>query len=200
MASFSMNPFDVAPDAPRHAPWAWLTLGVGLVIALVCSFQLARTVQSWHQTERDLARARAAWELAAQRQSRAPTVETAQSTEAKLALRRVLRLSWSSLFATLESAGQRVQGRAAVTSLSPVKLRDGAIEVSITGLAVSPDIMLQYLRALEGQPQVHDIQLASQQPATPGAAEVIRFQAILLWQPAPGTTPAPSPEDRRRGR
>lgn len=200
MAIFVTDPFDVAPSAPRYTPLAWLAFALGLLVALLCAIQLVRSVQDWYRIQNDVAHARVAWEQAAQRHSRSLTTESPQETEAKLTLQRLLRLSWTGLFATLEAAGQRVEGRAAVTALSPVKLREGTIEVSITGLAVSPDHMLQYLRALEGQPQVHDIQLASQQPAAQGGIEVVRFQAILLWQPTAATPPAAVSDDRRQGR
>lgn len=200
MAAFLNDPFDVAPDAPRYTPLAWLILGLGVLAVLVCTFQLASTVLNWQRTESDLTSVRAAREHAARRQSSSPAAESPQELETKLALQRVLRLSWTSLFATLEAAGQRVQGRATVTELLPVKLRDDAIEVHLTGLAVSPDIMLEYLRALQGQQRVHDVQLTHQQPTTRGAAEVVRFQATLQWLPESGTDSVMARPDPQLGR
>ena len=200
MALVAKDPFDVAPGAARYTRFAWLTCGLGTISALFCAVHLGQNVQAWYRMQDELAQARNTWQAAADLRKSRVASEPAQTTQARLALQRALRLSWDSLFAVFEEAGQQVDGRASITTLSPVKVREqGSVEVSVTALAVSPDVMVQYLRALEGRPQVQEVQLVNQQPMTHAGAQVVRFQAMLLWAPTSATAIVLSTAGSRRG-
>lgn len=183
------HPFDIAPHARRFTPAAWCLLTIGLAFAIVCASEFARSWKQGMQDQQELAALRG--ELAARTRAAAAlegeqTKEPAERVQARLVLQRALNLSWSGLFQVLEDATQAVDGRVAVSALAPVRLRPEGAEVRITALAATPDAMIEYLRAMQKDARIQQLQLTAQQPATVGGANVIRFQASVLLRGAPG--------------
>lgn len=184
---FVQHPFDIAPHARRFTPAAWCLLAIGLAFAAFCTWQFAESWQRGKQDEQALAALRD--ELAA-RNRMAMTLaneasrEPAERVQARLGLQRALNLSWSGLFQVLEDATEAVDSRVALAALAPVQLRPDGAEVRITALAATPEAMFEYLRSMQKDPRIQQLQLTAQQPATVGGAAVIRFQAAVLLQGA----------------
>jgi hypothetical protein len=101
-------------------------------------------------------------------------------------LQRNLRMSWSGLFDALEGAARNVQGRATVTALAPARADADLAQVNITGVALTNDVLLEYVEALQDQPHVKDVTLTSHEPAQNSGTAVVRFHLLLVWQPAAG--------------
>jgi hypothetical protein len=186
---FLRDPFDIAPHASRHTRASWMTLVLGLVSALVCASLLGRSLQSLQRAEqasrkdRELAQAQAEAEAVARHRRADPTA--LERGRAQRRLQQVLRMSWSGLFDALESAGQHVDGGVSIISLAPVAAQGHVAEVTLTALAVSEQVMLQYIRTLQKDPHVREVRLSTQQPAVNGAVPVIRFQFSMWWQALP---------------
>ena len=184
---FVRDPFDLAPRASRHTRASWLTLVLGLLFVLLCTYFLVRGIQavkqadSGNQVRRQLLRVQAENEAATRRKNSDPTALERIRAEQKL--HHTLRMSWAGLFDALESAGKDVDGRTTVLSLAPLKTQADAAEVGITALAVSNQVMVDYIRALEKDPHVREVQLSMQQPALNAGVEVVRFQLSVLWDP-----------------
>jgi len=182
---FVQDPFDIAPQARRHTPAALGLLLAGVAFALFAAFQLARAWSSISHADEELADARQALRSQSLKDSAAVAEaarEPADGLRARLELQRILNLSWSGLFGILESATKAVDGRVTISSLAPVKLRPEGAEISVTALAATSDAMLQYLKALQADRRVQQVQLVSQQPATLGTAPVLRFQVSVLLE------------------
>lgn len=193
---FVRDPFDVAPGATRHTRVAWLTLAVGLVFMLACGALLERNLNAVRhaedagRTQRDLARASAEKEIAARQRSSDPAA--VERMRAQQRLQNILRMSWSGLFDALESAGRQVDGGAVILALAPARTQADAAEVGLTGLAVSHQVVVDYIRALETSPGVRQVQLATQQPALSSGVQVVRFQLSFLWDPRVRPQPQPA--------
>ncbi|MDB5870674.1 MAG: hypothetical protein JWQ07_116 [Ramlibacter sp.] len=191
---FVTDPFDIAPAASRHTGAAWAALAAGVMFALLCAWVLANGLHGFTRARdstsdaRRLVRESTEKEASLRLRQNDPAV--LRQLRAQRELQQALRLSWSGLFDALESAGEEVGSRATVVSLTPSRMQADAAEVGITGLAVSDQAMLDFLRALQSQPRVREARLASQQMATQGGVEVIRFQIVLVWSPS-GTQHAP---------
>ena len=190
---FVRDPFDIAPNASRHTRAGWLALAMGLLFALFCGSMLERSLRAAKQAEestrkqREALQAQAESTAAARRNQADPAA--VERARAQQKLQHILRMSWSGLFDALESAGGQVDGGAAVVSLAPAKTQADAAEVAITAVAVSHQLMLDYVRALQQHPHVSQVQLVTQQPAMNAGAPVVRFQLSILWDPR-GQTPA----------
>lgn len=183
---FVRDPFDIAPRASRHTRAGWFTLALGLLFMLLCMYLLGRGVQAWNQAEatsraqRQLLRA-AEKEAASRRVNSDPAALERIRAEQKL--QQMLRMSWAGLFDALEASGKEVGGRATVLSLAPLKTQADTAEVGITALAVSNQVMVDYIRALEKNPHIREVQLSTHQPSLSGGVEVVRFQLSVLWDP-----------------
>lgn len=190
---FLHDPFDIAPRARRHPPAAWCLFAVGVACALVSATLLARGLVAASTAQDEIAAARAALKSQVRTEARvAAQREPADLVRARLELQQVLNLSWSGLFDLLEGATKAVDARVTIAALAPVRLRPQGVEIGITGLAASPDAMLQYLQTLQADRRISQVQLASQQPATVSGASVIRFQAsLLLDRSASDASPPP---------
>lgn len=192
---YIQDPFDIAPHATRHTPVAWGVLLAGAAVAAFAALHFARAWESTAGADEELGAARQALRAQALKasalaseQARAPT----DAVRARLELQRILNLSWSGLFDVLEAATKAVDRRVTISSLAPVKLRPAGAEVGVTALAATPDAMLQYLKALQEDRRVQQVQLVSQQLTTFGSAQVLRFQvAILLDRAGAGEAPRP---------
>jgi hypothetical protein len=184
---FVRDPFDIAPNASRHTRASWLMLLLGVVFALLCAFLLDRSLQAVKQAEettrkqRDGMQAQARSEAAARVRRADPAA--LEGARAQQKLQHILRMSWSGLFDALEAAGRQVDGGTTIVSLAPVKTQADAAEVGITGMAVSNQVMLDYIRALGKNPHVLEVNLVTQQPALNAGAPVVRFQLSILWDP-----------------
>jgi len=184
---FIRDPFDVAPHASRNARASWIALVLGVVFVLVSGLLLARSVNVLRQTEdatrvqREFQQAQAEREAAARLKQNGPAA--LEKLRAQQKVQAMLRLSWFGLFDALESAGGQVKGRTTILSLAPVKTQADTAEVSLTGLAVSSQVMIEYIRALETHPQVREVQLLMQQPAPSSDAQLVKFQLSVFWQP-----------------
>lgn len=184
---FTRDPFDVAPGASRHTRISWLLLIAGLLFAAGCAAVLHSRWQAHQEAQaqwRSVREQRAAQARALATQRTQPADAATQSRlRAQQELAYMLRLSWNSLFDALESAGQQVEGRATVLSLAPARAQADTVDIGITGLAVSEQALLEYLRALQAHPYVRQALLVSQQPAVHAGAPVARFQLTLQWDP-----------------
>ncbi len=184
---FIQDPFDIAPNARRHTRASWLTLAFGLVFAAMTANLLHRswqTVRSAEETARkglELVQAHARSAAAARLKQVDPLA--LEKLRAQQKLQDMLRTSWSGLFDALESAGKLVDGRVTVVALAPVRSQSDAAEVSVTALAVSNEVMLDYIRALDSDTHVREVQLSTQQPTTSAGVAVIGFQLSILWEP-----------------
>jgi hypothetical protein len=184
---FVRDPFDIAPRASRHTRAGWFTLALGLLFMLLCLYLLGRGVQAWNQaeatsrTQRQLLRVQAEKEAASRRMNSDPAALERIRAEQKL--QQMLRMSWAGLFDALEASGKEVGGRATVLSLAPLKTQADAAEVGITALAVSNQVMVDYIRALEKDPHIREVQLSMHQPSLSAGVEVVRFQLSVLWDP-----------------
>jgi len=154
---------------------------------LLCLYLLGRGVQAWNQaeatsrTQRQLLRVQAEKEAASRRMNSDPAALERIRAEQKL--QQMLRMSWAGLFDALEASGKEVGGRATVLSLAPLKTQADAAEVGITALAVSNQVMVDYIRALEKDPHIREVQLSMHQPSLSAGVEVVRFQLSVLWDP-----------------
>lgn len=184
---FTQDPFDIAPAAPRYTRASWLVLAIGMVFAGLCTWPLVLGVQASEHARESTREAR---QLHLARAEKAAAFRLTQGDRAVLdkvkaqqTLQRVLRMSWSALFDAIESAGQAVDGGAVILSLVPVKAHDVAAQVDITAMAVSTRTMVDYIRALERDSRVSEVQLSTQQPALSAGTEVVRFQLSMMWNP-----------------
>jgi hypothetical protein len=190
---FVRDPFDIAPNASRHTRASWLTLALGLVFMLLSGVVLDRSVLAMKQAEesttkqREMLQTQADGKAAARRNQTDPAALARAQAQQKL--QHILRMSWSGLFDALESAGRKVDGGTVVLSLAPTRTQADAAEVGVTALAVSSQVMVDYIRALESNAHVREVQLTMQQPAVSGTAQVVRFQLAILWDPR-GNPPA----------
>jgi hypothetical protein len=205
---FVRDPFDIAPDAPRQTRASWLTLAGGLLFAVLCAWPLARSMQAMDQAESAIEGARAASNAQADDQRAARLRQNdprlLEQVKAQQKLQQILRMSWSGLFDALESAAQSVHRGAVILSLVPVRTQADAAQVGLTGLAVSPQIMIDYIGALQKNPNVRQVELTMQQPAVKAGVKVVRFQVSVLWDPRPKLaalpTPAPVQEIAQEGK
>jgi hypothetical protein len=194
---FVRDPFDIAPGASRQGPASWVALAVGVMFAMVSAFLLAMSVRvlnvasEANKTSAEQSRAAAAAEAAARLKRSDPAALERMRAQQKL--QQMLRTSWSGLLDALEFASQQTDGHATVLSLVPVKTQAGAAQVGITALALSNQVMLDYVRALQKDPHVREVRLLMQQPALSGTTPVVRFQLALLWQPRPGSSASALP-------
>jgi hypothetical protein len=183
LTMFVLDPFDIAPQARRYTPAAWILLAVSVIFAMATATALVRTWKQAAVAADAASNARQA--LRAQTLSEAALADEAarkpsEGVRARLELQRVLNVSWSGLFEMLEGATKAVEGRVTITALAPVRLRPEGAEVGITALAATTDAMLQYLQTLQADMRVRQVQLVAQQTTSLGGAPVIRFQATLL--------------------
>lgn len=184
---FVRDPFDIAPNASRYTRASWLTLVLGLAFMLFCGVLLERGFQAMKQAEEatrkqhELVHAQAESKAAARRTQADPAA--LERARAQQKLQHILRMSWSGLFDALESAGRKVDGGAVILALAPARTQADAAEVGLTALAISTHVMLEYIRALEGNPHVREVQLVMQQPARNAGTQVVRFQLSVLWDP-----------------
>jgi Tfp pilus assembly protein PilN len=180
---FIRDPFDFAPGSSRHTRVSWLTLAVGLAFACFCAMMLAQNFQALKQAEGDarkqqaLLNAKAVSDAASKRDPAG-----AQRMKAQRHLQDMLRMSWSGLFDALESSAQKVDGGVAVLALTPTRIQSDAAEVGLTALALSDQVMLDYLRALQASPQLREVKLSAQQPVVNGGVPVVRFQLAITWK------------------
>lgn len=190
---FTSDPLDLAPAAQRPTRAAWLLLGVGLVFALACAMVLQRSAAAVHRALDVAAAQEAARAAQARREAaaRARTEDPAalEKLRARQQLQRALRMSWSGFFGALEAAAAKVDGRVSIVSLAPTQ---AGVEprVHVTGLALNTESLLDYVEALEYQPQVKDVMLTAQEPIQSGGKSVLRFHLSLVWQPGDGLTRA----------
>jgi hypothetical protein len=195
---FVRDPFDIAPKAPRQTQASWVTLAAGLLFVALCAWPLVRSMQAMKQAEAASQGARAALNARAdsQRTARQRQNDPAflEQVKAQQKLQQILRMSWSGLFDALESAAQEVRGGAVILSLVPVKTQADAAQVGITALAVSPQIMIDYIGALQKNPHVRQVELTMQQPTVKAGAHVVRFQASVLWDPRSKVAALPAPD------
>jgi Tfp pilus assembly protein PilN len=182
---FVRDPFDVAPGASRHTRASWITLVAGLLFAGGCGMLLQRSHDALRQAEARAQAQQREQQARAAAQQRVQQVDpaTLDRMRAQQDLQRILRMSWTGLFEALEAAGQQVEGRASVLSLTPARTQADAAEVGITGLAVSNAVLVDYIRALQANPSIRQAQLTMQQPATSAGVPVVRFQLAVLWDP-----------------
>jgi Tfp pilus assembly protein PilN len=186
---FLRDPFDIAPGASRHSRASWFVLALGVLFALAGaallekSVEAARVAAQANREAQEIARARAANDAAKRLKQSDPAAIERMRAQRKL--QQMLRVSWSGLFDALEFAGQQVEGHATVLSLAPVKAQSDRAELSVTALAVSSQVMLDYMRALQKDSHVREVRLSSQQPAQNAGTPVLRFQLLLLWEPQP---------------
>lgn len=169
------DPFNIAPHAPRLTRAGWLCLVLGSTFLLLCSGLLVR---GWRDMPRlhdaDPARANALPK---------PDAAALEKAQAQQKLQDRLRMSWTGLFDACESAAGKVDGGASIVSLNPGKIQGDAVEVGVTVVALSGQVMLDYIRALQTHPQVREVRLATQQPGTQVVAPALRFQLTVLWAP-----------------
>lgn len=184
---FAPDPFDIAPHAPHHTRASWYALLAGLLFATLCAWPLARGMQAMNQAEAASRGARAALHALADEQRGASLRQNdprfLDQVRAQQKLQQILRMSWSGLFDALESAVQSVRGGAVIVSLVPVKTQADAAQVGITALAISPQVMIDYIGALQRNPHVRQVELTMQQPAVKAGAQGLRFQVSVLWDP-----------------
>jgi hypothetical protein len=184
---FVRDPFDIAPDASRHSHASWFALALGVLFAIVGAALLARSMDTVkaardaNRRQQEVGRERAASQAAARLKQSDPAAVERMRAQHKL--QQTLRMSWSGLLEALEFAGQQVEGHATVLSLAPIKTQADAAEVGITALALTNQMMLDYMRALQKDPHVREVRLSSQQPAQNGMTPVVRFQLLLVWDP-----------------
>lgn len=184
---FSLDPFDIAPRARRHAPASWIVLAAGTVVAMLGVLALFSGFEALSAAE-DLAA-----ESKARRQASRRAEAVLEGSRAKLSPQAVkilqelnphARVSWHGLLDLLESAGKEVEGGAVVVTLAPATQEAGRSQITMTGLAVSTPMMINYIRALERQPRIAEVRLATQQPAREAGAEVVRFQFSMILDTA----------------
>lgn len=186
---FARDPFDIAPAAQRPTRAAWLLLALSTLFAAFAATMLERSLAAVGRAE-EAARAREqAQRVQAQREAaaraRANDPATLEQLRAQQQLQRTLRMSWSGLFDALEHAAHKVEGRVTVTSVAPVRTQTNGAEVSIAGLALTNDVLLLYVEALQDEKHVTQATLTSQQLAQTGGMPVSRFHLSLEWEPTP---------------
>lgn len=191
---FLPDPFDIAPGAPRHAPAAWLVLTFGLAFAAACAVPFVAKLQAISQAEQSRTDARSLQKIRADAEAAARHAQADPAALARIksqqALQNQLRMSWTSLFDALELATGEAKGGATVLSLAPIGTRADSAEIAITAMATSVPVMLAYVRSLQANEHIRQVQLTSQQPATNGGAATVRFQLTLQWIPVAASTVA----------
>jgi hypothetical protein len=185
---FARDPFDLAPTAQRPTRAAWTLFIVGLLFALVCGAVLQRSVRAVQHAreaataQQEVMLAQKRRDAAAREQAKDPVA--VERVRAQQQLQRNLRMSWSGLFDALEGAARKVNGRVSVTALAPAKADADLAQVNITGVALTNDVLLDYVEALQDQSHVKQAALTGQEPAQGvGGAPVVRFHLSLVWQP-----------------
>lgn len=177
----SRDPFDIAPHASRNSVNGWATLVVGATLAFLGGWKLLSGLTQIEAAERLTAQG------TAMRASRSVSTKNVNATVDQ-EVARMLRFSWVSLFDALENAARTVDNSATIVSIAPIAARSDDMQVDITGLAVSNAAMLEYLQELGRSPNVRDVRLVKQQPATNASAKVVGFQVALTWAPKERTT------------
>jgi hypothetical protein len=192
---FAPDPFDIAPGASGPTKAGWLVLALGVLFLGLCTWLLVQSMARLEQAE-ELGRATRR-QLHAQEQASAalrekqsdPAVQ--EKSRAQRKLRETLGMSWSGLFDALEAAADEVDGGTAVLALVPTRGEAESARVSITALAVSSDVMIEYVDALAQDPHVREVQLLTQQPAADAGVNGVRFKIAVVWEPL-GVQPLPS--------
>jgi Tfp pilus assembly protein PilN len=182
---FVRDPFDLAPGSSRHTRTSWLTLAICVVFALLCAALLERSVETLNRVKESNRAQRLLLDALAQKEAVARAKQSSpailERIKAQQKLQNMLRLSWSGLFDSLESAGQQVDGRVAILSLAPSRTQAQGAEIGLTAVAVSTGAMIDYISALQRELHIKDVQLTTQQPAQNAGAEGVRFQVSVLW-------------------
>jgi hypothetical protein len=181
------DPFDIAPAAGRPTPAAWVALALGVLFTVASAVTLERSLaargraQESARAQEDAKRAEAQRTATARAQANDPVAR--EKLRAQQQLQGMLRMSWTGLFDSIEQAARKVDGRVTVTSLAPIKTQNEAAEMSLAGLALNTDALLEYIEALQEQKRVRSVTLTSQQLAQSSGATVTRFHLLLVWEP-----------------
>jgi hypothetical protein len=191
---FSKDPFNIAPEASGGSASGWLALVVGACLSAIAVVALADSTMRLQKANELVDQLKVT--LDSSRASKAVPLKAGEDQKARQVLSRLLRLSWTSLFDALESAGRAMSGRVSLVAIAPVTTKTGIVQVDVTALAVSTPHMLSYLHTLEASPQVRQVLLSTQQPTTTAGVPTVRFQFSLMWDAGDGV-PAPVARGRR---
>jgi hypothetical protein len=180
--------FDIAPLAPRHSRASLRLLLAGSIVMLMgvttCLYQYQRfQAASEAQAQQEkLVRAEKAAQRAASRAAVAAP-GSAEASKAKQRIQGMVRTSWFGLFDALESAALSVRSSVSLLTLAPEPSTSGPRQVRITALAAAMPSLLDYLRALQKNPQIESAEIISQQLEPSLGPTVLRAQIALTWNP-----------------
>jgi hypothetical protein len=187
--SVLVNPerFNVAHTTRRHPPLAWVLLGGSVLLCLLGLYPLHTSLQALdavgaQQREFNKASKSQADTLRKQKlqNSSLPALER---DKAQRQLQDFVHMSWDGIFDALEVATDAVRSGVSIVALVPSRVQPTSIELTITALASNTPIMLTYLKALQSDPRVLQVELATQQPDEKSGPGVVRFQFSVVCNP-----------------
>lgn len=185
--SIAIVELNIAPQAPRHRPLAWVILFISIAIFCVSLFPLATLIQEIETLSKRKQELQAiASKMVDEKrkvQLSGDSAGTLRRKETNQAFQALTQLSWESFFDVLETAADLVHGGTSIVSMSPKNITSELLAVDLTGVALNMPIMLAYFQALHTDSRLHKVELNSQQPDKKTAPEAIRFQMTLYIDP-----------------
>lgn len=176
---FRRPAFDIAPDPFTGKPLARVALGMSFVAACAAGWY---AYGGYQLLEAAITAANAAQEAkaraAAARLPKDPQAERSQRT-----LHAAVSASWTRLFAAIEAASQRTNGACQLLSLSAGRSEQGLSTFTLTAVAGSYPVMLDFVQALQAQPSIGQVRLELHQTVLAGTEPTIRFQLLVGWNP-----------------
>jgi hypothetical protein len=179
--------FNMAHTTRRHAPLAWVLLGLSVLLCVFSLYPLRQSLQalddvSAQQREFNKISKHQADTLRKEnlQNSSLPTLER---DKAQRQLQDFVHMSWDGIFDALEVAVDAVRSGVSIVALVPAKVQPSNVELNITALASNTPIMLTYLKALKADLRILQVELATQQPDEKTGPGVIRFQFNVVFNP-----------------
>lgn len=179
--------FNVAHPTRRHPPLSWALLGLSALLCALSLYPLRLSLTALDAAEvrqrqfNQMSKRQAEGLRKAKLLQNSPPMM--ERDKAQRQIQDFVHMSWDGIFDALEVAVDAVRSGVSIVALVPTKVQPSSIELTITGLASNAPIMLTYLKALQSDPRILQVQLENQQPDEKSGPGVVRFQFNLVCNP-----------------